>query len=683
MLGLFVFDNVSDHSEAVVVQAHHGTGLVLLSLLVAFVSCCAAFYMAHINQQSTTLNHRRISLLCASMVLGLGIWAMHFIGMLAMHLPVRMHYNALITAASILPGIGAAWLALWFLLTQHPSIQRVLLSGILVGAGIAVMHYSGLYAIELDGRIVFDFSLFLQSLLLGMVFSIAAFAMHRWIYLHHRFRQSKLWLVIPPLLMTVAMASMHYVSMHALRLVMHAQTPEIWLSAAGIENNNTLSFIVALIAVVVFVIFGLTNALFLYRDLWRAVAVRDARLNAMLETAPEGVITITDRGIVQEFNVVAQRIFGYAKEEVIGRNISILMPSPLAEQHDGHLHKHIEKPDRPLQSRSREVLGKHKDGRHISLELTIGKTVSASGTIFVGYLQDISERKRTDAQLRIAASVFQHVREGVAIVDAHHNISDVNPTFLRLMEKERDECIGRPLEELYEHADTPPDMRKLWQTVAMHQYWQNEIMLTRHNGSIWMQRLSISPVLNELKRPHHFIAVISDVSERPGLEAILSHADLHDSATGLPSHKLFLDRLSNSLLTAKRKLHHVGVIIIQVEPPASPAMQPSSTDSVAVLRILAELLQQQLRSTDTLARYGEHQLALLLPGVKDAETFRTLVHRLGKPICPSNLSYAKFRIEELQLGYTSTLQCQGTASELLELAMDDLMPWHTHKPLLH
>ena len=679
MLDSFVFENAGGESLAHFVPTEHNLGLVILSLLVAFISSCSAFHMVQSNRQAATISHRRVSLFCASLVLGLGIWCMHFIGMLALHMPTKVSYNILGTALSIVPGMLAAGFALWSLQAQNPTFLRMLTCGVVVGMGIACMHYSGLAAMQFAGKAFIYVPRFLLSIALGFVFSIAAFVAHQWIFPREGTPAYKYLWMLPALLLTIGISSMHYESMHALRFSLEQSAVDAVAHRDSLDDNKMLSLAIAVMASIVFLVLGLANALLRYRDMWQAVAARDARLNAMIETARDGVITISTRGIVQDFNPSAQRIFGYSKEEVVGRNISMLMPSPLAEQHDGHLQKHIDKPEKPISVTGREVLGKHKDGHLFPLQLAIGKAITPSGPIFVGYLQDISERKRTDAQLRIAASVFQHVREGVAIVDLNHNISDVNPAFLRLMEIQREECVGIPLEQLYEDADMPPDMNKLWQTVAKHQYWQSEVMITRSNGSVWMQRLSISPVLNELNRPHHFIAVISDVSERPGLEAILSHADLHDSATGLPSQKLFMDRLSNGLITAKRKVDHLGVVLIKVRPVKTPSLQPSNADYVAILNVLAQLLQQQLRSTDTLSRYSESQLALLLPGIKDAVSYRALVHRLGNAITENMQNYSKYGVDEIYIDYTSTLQSTGTASELMALAADDLVPWGTRR----
>lgn len=222
MFGSFFADTTASQHSIELAQASHHSGLVLLSLLVVFVSSSAAFYMALTNRQAAAISHRRVSLLCASMVLGLGIWAMHFIGMLAMHLPIPLSYNTLGTALSILPGMVAAWLALWTVQAVHPSNVRLAVSGAMVGIGIGAMHYSGIAAMQLDGRVLFDLPLFALSLLSGLALSVAAFAAHRWIYcnaINHRYWT---WRFLPPLLMTAAIASMHYLSMLGLRVQMHA-----------------------------------------------------------------------------------------------------------------------------------------------------------------------------------------------------------------------------------------------------------------------------------------------------------------------------------------------------------------------------------------------------------------------------------------------------------------------------
>src|SRR5690606_35174223 len=108
--------------------------------------------MAHSNRRTSLASHRHVLLLCASMLLGLGIWAMHFMGMQAMRLPMPVRYDTLGTLLSSIPGMVAAWLALHALQVTHPSNQRIATSGLLVGLGIAAMHYSGIAAMQLQAQ---------------------------------------------------------------------------------------------------------------------------------------------------------------------------------------------------------------------------------------------------------------------------------------------------------------------------------------------------------------------------------------------------------------------------------------------------------------------------------------------------------------------------------------------------
>ncbi|MGN1057583.1 MAG: PAS domain S-box protein [Comamonas sp.] len=627
--------------------------------------------MLHTNRQAAGVTHRRVSLVCASLVLGLGIWVMHFIGMLAMELPLPVSYATELTVLSVLPGMVAAWLALRSLQQPHPSGARIALSGLWVGLGTAAMHYSGLRAMQLDAQVYFDAPLFMASIFSGLGFSMVAFFLQQWIDHRKLYASHWSWRLLPPLLLTLAIASMHYLSMLALRIsTVQAQSTV----PQGLDSAHTLSILLVAVSLVVFLVLGLANALLRYRDLWQAVTLRDARLEALMTTSVDGMITIDAKGHIGEFNPAAERIFGYTKEEVLGRNVSMLMPSPLAEQHDGYLHKHQSNPELPIGVKAREVLGKRKDGRHMPLQLSIGKAVTSTGTVFVGFLQDITSRKRADAQLRIAASVFQHVREGVAIVDANHNISDANPAFLRLMELERETCIGRSLDSLYEDVEMATDLSQLWPTVMAAKYWQGEILCTRLNGTAWIQRLSISPVLNEQQRPQHYIAVISDVSERPSLDLLLSHTDLHDRDTDLPSAKLLQDRLHNGLRLKQHNRTHLAVLIVQLQMTAPSESDSTTVDLTAALRLVGQILQTQLRNSDTLARWQTEQLAIVLPGIVGDASFEHIVARIRQRLYDVQGDCQNLGVQALLLGASCT-QFQGASpNDLLQHAQKSLAP---------
>ena len=100
---------------------------------------------------------------------------------------------------------------------------------------------------------------------------------------------------------------------------------------------------------------------------------REARLHSILDTAPEALITISERGIVESFSRSAAALFGYAADEVIGRNISMLMPSPYREEHDGYLERYLRTGEKRIIGIGRVVSGQRKDGSVFPMELAVGE----------------------------------------------------------------------------------------------------------------------------------------------------------------------------------------------------------------------------------------------------------------------------------------------------------------------
>ena len=114
---------------------------------------------------------------------------------------------------------------------------------------------------------------------------------------------------------------------------------------------------------------------------------REALLRAILETSPDGLITIDEDGIIQSFNPAAERMFGYNAAEVIGRNVSCLMPSPYREEHDGYLARFLRTGERRIIGIGREVLGQRKDGTIFPHELTVGEVKAGGRRLFAGFLE--------------------------------------------------------------------------------------------------------------------------------------------------------------------------------------------------------------------------------------------------------------------------------------------------------
>lgn len=136
---------------------------------------------------------------------------------------------------------------------------------------------------------------------------------------------------------------------------------------------------------------------------------REALLQAILGTSPDGLITINATGTIRSFNPAAERMFGYDAAEVIGRNVSCLMPSPYREEHDGYLERFRRTGEKRIIGIGREVLGQRKDGTIFPLELAVGEVRAAGQLYFAGFVKDVSARQRADQRLQELQSELVHV----------------------------------------------------------------------------------------------------------------------------------------------------------------------------------------------------------------------------------------------------------------------------------
>jgi two-component system sensor kinase FixL len=130
-----------------------------------------------------------------------------------------------------------------------------------------------------------------------------------------------------------------------------------------------------------------------------ALRESEGRLRAIFETAVEAIITIDESGTVTSFNPAATRIFGYDPGEVIGRNVNILMPEPYRGEHDGYMRNYTSTGVKKIIGIGREVIGLRKDGTQFPMDLAVSETVLADRRIFTGIVRDITERKRSEAEL--------------------------------------------------------------------------------------------------------------------------------------------------------------------------------------------------------------------------------------------------------------------------------------------
>ena len=251
------------------------------------------------------------------------------------------------------------------------------------------------------------------------------------------------------------------------------------------------------------------------------------RLRAILDAAVDGIITIDERGTIETVNPAAVRIFGYGPEEIIGRNVRMLMPEPYHSEHDGYLKRYLETGERRIIGIGREVEGLRKDGTAFPIELAVSEVYAGGRRIFTGIVRDITDRKRIEEELRASEERFSRAFRGspdaLLMTTSDGTILEVNDGFEKIFGYKREEVTGLKTSDLnlYVHqADRARALEVLGQQGYLSDYtvdFQTKDGLIRHT-SISSERLTIhdEPCI---------LAIIRDETDRRVAERALQQSE--------------------------------------------------------------------------------------------------------------------------------------------------------------
>lgn len=261
-------------------------------------------------------------------------------------------------------------------------------------------------------------------------------------------------------------------------------------------------------------------------------AVNDllSRTKAIVDTIVDGVITISDHGLIETVNPAAENIFGYSKEELIGQNVSMLMPAPYQHEHDGYLRNYLNTGNKKIIGIGREVTGRRSDGSTFPLELAISEMEVNGQRMFTGIVRDISQRKDTEEKLREllarTKAILDTIVDGVITISDRGLIETVNPAAEKIFGYKLDELAGKNVSMLM-----PNPYR------AEHDQYLNNYLSTgekkiigigrevtglRKNGSTFPLELAISEM--EVNGLRMFTGIVRDISERKETEDQLRSA---------------------------------------------------------------------------------------------------------------------------------------------------------------
>ena len=248
------------------------------------------------------------------------------------------------------------------------------------------------------------------------------------------------------------------------------------------------------------------------------------RLRSIIDSAVDGIIVIDQTGLIESFNPAAERLFGYQRAEVLGRNVSMLMPSPYHEEHDGYLHRYLTSGNAKIIGVGREVTARRCDGSTFPVHLSVGEMAVDGAPKFTGILHDLSARSALGHQLRASEArwraIIQSAVDGIVVIDARGRIEAFNPAAEQLFGYSEQELLGQNVKVLMPspyHDEHDTYLARYVETGDAKVIGTGrEVTGQRRDGTTFPLHLSVGEVTVEGERK--FTGILHDLTGRVRLE---------------------------------------------------------------------------------------------------------------------------------------------------------------------
>ncbi len=524
------------HSEdaSLLLQGNHHMWLVALSVSIAIFTACMALHIAGIAQALTEPRHRNLARLAGTVTLGGGIWAMHFIGMLALDLGTAVNYHLGYTLLSMLPALLASWVTLRVVARTQVGARHIVLGGVLVGGGIGTMHYSGMAAMQMGPVLHYQIGWFLLSIAAAIALAMLAL----WIRfgLRGRFgrgrRAENSAILVSGTVMGLAIASMHYLGI----LATHFTLPTASTQHPVVLGSNALALQIALATVLVTIaVTAVSYILLRYRTLYLQMRASESQYVSLLLNIPG--LAYRRRLDTRELVFVsdgALPITGWTAQECMadGRDFrDQIHPDDALRVFHAVEHARIHR--LPYETEYQLV---HRDGS-VRWVLSRGSVVGDKQGLpcwFDGLITDITERKAIEQALHTSESqhrtLLRHI-PGLAFrreLTAERKIVFVSDGVQTLTGWPAADFIHHQ-RDLLDHLhpdDRDRVMAKINQPRQINVAYEHEYRLVHRDGSVRWVLSRGSIVADDSGTPRWFDGMMTDITERKTAEQALTASQL-------------------------------------------------------------------------------------------------------------------------------------------------------------
>lgn len=345
-----------------------------------------------------------------------------------------------------------------------------------------------------------------------------------------------------------------------------------------------------------------------------ALRESEAKLRGLYELSPLGIALTDMDGRFIEFNAAFQRICGYTAEELTSLDYWALTPKKYQEDEWRQLE--MLRATGHYGPYEKEYINKAGDAVPVRLN---GMLITGEGSqnYIWSIVEDITDQKRTEVDLRIAATAFE-AQVGILVTDADSVILRVNQAYARSTGYSADELVGQTPRLLKSGRHDAAFYDAMWATIHRTGAWQGEVWDRRKNGEVFPKWVTISAVKDGSGAVTHYVSTQIDISESKAAELEIRNLAFYDPLTNLPNRRLLFDRLHQAIANSQRTARCTAVLLIDLDNFKTLNDSLGHHQGDLLLQQVANRIAGCIREADTVARLGGDEFVVLLENLSDS-----------------------------------------------------------------
>jgi PAS domain S-box-containing protein len=528
MMEFWRFKSVSQEYGMPMV-GQYDIAIVILSIVIACLACYAALTIAYriISWQTNII--RWIWLVTGASTMGLGIWAMHFTGMLAYSMDSPVHYSVPITVLSALPAILGSGIVLFLLSKETTDLYRTQISAFLLATCIATMHYVGMEAMQMDALLYYDFGLFILSFVVAHLLASIAMTI--------KFINSKRFLLlakyntsISAIVMGLAISGMHYTAMASAQFYVSSSSP---ISTETYIPTFILAASIASIVIVLLSVTIITTNIYQYfENISDRLEESQNELNTFINSAPIMMWMMDENGQPKLFNETWLNFTGKSLSDELAHSWDGNEVHPDDQKACFAVYKNHIKNRTAFdhEFRLRRFDGVYRWVREVGVPF-LGARKKYLG--FIGNCLDITERKQTEEQLQSIQSYLANIIDSMPSiligVNADSKVTQWNSQAQKLTGISPEEAHGQNLEKVFPRIFY--EMPKVHKAIISRNQQSETKRSYLENGDIKYENITIYPLVTN--GVEGAVIRIDDVTEKVHLEEMMIQSEKMLSVGGL------------------------------------------------------------------------------------------------------------------------------------------------------